>query len=151
MTDPRLPLFAAAGVEVAERPRPPTKPRRAPQPPPPSPADRAAAARACGARRTRSDGEVRRRIGEVHSQPAPQVVGFPLSRNAELLQNTLEQLPHLYSPEWDKLRSKAYRNTAHKLIRRGIPNDEAWRCANELVHAAFHIRKVEAYKEMGIR
>lgn len=143
-----LPLFSAAGVEVEVRPAQ-AKAKRRSKPRTPTPAERATAARLEGARRSRGPVSLgqRTRIGAPRDLGGPQVFGFPLSRNAAALAETVERLPGFYDDNFEKRWASVGRNFERKLIRHGIPADAAYASAKDLLDAALDIRAAQAEKE----
>lgn len=143
-----LPLFEAAGVEVEERPAP-AKAKRQRKPRPPTPAERATAARLRGARRPAClcTDTGRRRIGGPRDLSAPRVFGFPLSRNAAVLAETVERLPNFWDDNFEKRWASVGRNYERKLIRHGIPADVAYASARDLLDAALDFRAAHDKRE----
>ena len=148
-------LFDAAGLEleegvpkIGETPQP----RRPRKPKPPKPAERAAAARLEGGRRSRAPSSLgqRSRVGLPRDlSPAP-VLAFPLTKNAAVLAEVIERLPHGYAPDLDKKRDLEVRRLQKGLMQRGLTKQSAWRCARELVHVAYIKRVRDAHMEAGI-
>lgn len=152
---PDLPLFRAAGLEPEGDPSSLewiSQPKRPRKPKPPSPVERAAAVRLEGGRRSRAPARLgqRSRIGAPRElSPAP-VLAFPLARNATVLAEVIERLPHGYASDLDRKRDLEVRRLQKGLIQRGLTKQLAWRCARELVHLAYIKRVRDAHTEAGI-
>lgn len=152
MSEPTLlDLFTAAGItleaETAE-----TKPKRANRPKKPTPVQLAAADRLKGGRRLRapqSPGQ-RTRVGQPRDLSPTPVLAFPLARNARVVAEVIERLPHGYAPDLDKRRDQEVKVLEKRLLRQGLTGQIAWRCARELVHVAYMERVRQAHKEAGI-
>lgn len=145
-------LFAAAGLELGEGlPKfgESSHPKRRRKCKPPTPAERAAAARLDGGRRSRVPASLgqRSRIGMPRDlTPAP-VLAFPLARNAKVLFETVQSLPHFYDDTFEKKWSKVGRNVERHLIKRGLSPADALNCAHELLDAALDVRATQAENE----
>lgn len=145
-------LFNAAGLVLEEgvskfgdtpQPKRPRKPK------PPTPAERAAAARLEGGRRSRAPSSLgqRSRVGQARDlSPAP-VLAFPLARNAKVLSETVQSLPHFYDDAFEKKWSKVGRSVERRLIKRGLKPVDALSCAHELLDAALDVRATQAENE----
>lgn len=144
-------LFDAAGIELNAEPLP-SKLKRSRKAKPPTPAERAAAARLEGGRRSRAPASLgqRSRIGTPRDLSPARVLAFPLTRNANMLAEVIERLPHGYAPDLDKKRDLEVRRLQKGLIQRGLTKQLAWRCARELVHVAYIKRVRDAHMEAGI-
>ena len=144
-------LFAAAGVVFDAEPALPA-PKRASRPRKPTPAQRAADVRREGARRHRAPqapGQ-RTRVGQSRDlSPAP-VLAFPLARNAGVVAEVIERLPHGYARDLDKRRDQEVKFLEKRLLKQGVTGQNAWRCARELVHVAYMERVRQAHKEAEI-
>lgn len=141
-------LFAHAGLVLDAAPVKPA-PKRAGRPKAPSPAQRAADVRLEGARRHRPPQEPagRTRVGQPRDLSPHKVVPFPLSRNAEILSATVEELPHFYDDTFEKKWAKVGRNIERRLVRRGLQPGDALACAHELLDAALDVRATQAEAE----
>ncbi|MGU3449633.1 hypothetical protein [Methylobacterium sp. 391_Methyba4] len=152
---PDLPLFKAAGLVLEEdalKIAGISQPKRPRKPKPPTPAERAAAVRLEGGRRPRAPASLGQRSGigtPRDLSPAP-VLAFPLARNAAVLAEVIERLPHGYAPDLDRKRDFEVRRLQKGLMQRGLSKQSAWRCARELVHIAYIKRVRDAHTEAGI-
>lgn len=138
-------LFAAAGVPLEAPPAPPKPKRRRKR----TPAEIAAAVRLEGARRDRSRSVLmmRERVGPPRDLRQPKVLAYPLSRNAALLQDTVQKLPDFRDDKFLKKWCSMGRTLEKKLVKHGIPQDAAYDAALDLLNAAYDTRRIEANKE----
>lgn len=151
MSDTPPDLFAAAGITLDAQTTLPT-PKRASRPRKPTRAQLAAADRLMGGRRLRvpqAPGQ-RTRVGQPRDMSPAPVLAFPLTRNARVVAEVIERLPHGYARDLDKKSAQETRRLQKRLVQRGISKQSAWLCARELVHVAYIERVRDAHKEAGI-